>query len=101
MASRIAKINGKYYDKKTNNKSFLKVATDLKKVGIKNYYFMLEIKDVSLVGIDPYAVDEKTGKTKLTKDQIKRIMIECSRNPWYYKNYKRRCCREYTRISSK
>lgn len=84
MASRIAKINGKYYDKKTNNKSFLKVATDLKKVGIKNYYFMLEIKDVSLVGIDPYAVDEKTGKTKLTKDQIKRIMIECSRNPWYY-----------------
>ena len=31
LAHRIRKINGKYYDTGTANKSFLKVATDLKK----------------------------------------------------------------------
>ena len=84
MSKRIVKIKGKYYDTKTPNKSFLKVATDLKKLGIKNYYFMLEIYDISLINVDPYACDEKTGKSTLTKDQISRIMIECTKNPWYY-----------------
>ncbi len=81
--SRIVRINGKYYDTRTSNKSFLKVARDLKKVGIKNWYFMLEINDPSLVGIDPYQCDE-SGNCTLTKDQISRIMIELSKNPWYY-----------------
>lgn len=84
MGKRIVKIKGKYYDTQTRNKSFLKVASDLKKVGISNYYFMLEIKDISLINVDPFACDEKTGKTTLTKDQISRIMIECAKNPWYY-----------------
>lgn len=81
---RIRKIGGKYYDTGTANKSFLKVATDLKKVGIKNFYFMLEIKDISLTSVDPYSIDQKTEKTNLTKDQISRIMVECTKNPWYY-----------------
>ena len=51
MSKRIVKIKGKYYDTKTPNKSFLKVATDLKKLGIKNYYFMLEIYDISLINV--------------------------------------------------
>ena len=51
MSKRIVKIKGKYYDTKTPNKSFLKVATDLKKLGIKNYYFMLEIYDIFLLSI--------------------------------------------------
>ena len=40
---RIAHIGDKYYDLGTGNKSFLQVAKDLKTLGIKNYYFMLEI----------------------------------------------------------
>lgn len=84
MGKRIVRIKGHLYDTQTKNKSFLKVASDLKKLGIKNYYFMLEIFDVSLIGVDPFAVDEKTEKTTLTKDQISRIMTECARNPWYY-----------------
>lgn len=84
MAARIARINGKLYDIGTPNKSFLQVAKDLQVLGIKNYYFMLEICDPSLININPYAVNEKTGKSTLTQDQVSRIFTECLRNPWYY-----------------
>lgn len=77
MGNRIKRIGNKYYDTGTSNKSFLQVAKDLKSLGIHNYYFMLEIYDYSLVNIDPYAEN-------LTRDQISRIMTECTRNPWYY-----------------
>lgn len=83
MGNRIARKNGKYYDLKTSNKSFLQVAKDLQTLGIKNWYFMLEIYDYSLIEVDPFAVD-KNGNTTLTKDQISRIMLECARNPWYF-----------------
>jgi len=74
---RIWKKNGKLYDTGTRNKTFLQVAKDLKTVGVKNYYFMLEIYDHSLIDVDPYSPN-------LTNDQISRIMIECTRNIWYY-----------------
>lgn len=80
---RIAKIKDKFYDLGTKNRSFLQVAKDLQTLGIKNYYFMLEIYDYSLVEVDPYACD-KDGHTTLSRDQISRVMLECSRNPWYY-----------------
>ena len=86
MAKRIQRIKGKYYDTGTKNKSFLQVAKDLKSLGIKNFYFMLEIYDVSLIDVDPYA-------DNLTMDQISRIMTECTRNIWYY-------LREISRIPS-
>lgn len=81
--SRIARIGNKLYDLGTPNKSFLQVAKDLQTVGIKNCFFMLEIIDISLVNIDPCAVD-KNGHTTLSRDQVSRIMTECCRNPWYY-----------------
>ena len=80
---RIYRINGKLYDFGTSNKSFLQVAKDLKALGIKNWYFMLEIVDYSLTAIDPYAAD-KDGHSTLSQDQVTRIMTECFRNPWYY-----------------
>nr|DAT36647.1 MAG TPA: large terminase [Caudoviricetes sp.]DAV26423.1 MAG TPA: large terminase [Caudoviricetes sp.] len=89
---RIAKINDKFYDLGTGNKSFLQVASDLKRLGIKNWYFMLNIYDYSLINIDPHAVD-KNGHTTLTRDQISRVLTECARNPWYY-------LREICRIST-
>lgn len=73
----------KFYDMGTKNRSFLEVASDLRKLGIKNWYFLLELYDISLVNVDPYACD-KNGHTTLTRDQVSRIMIECRRNPWYY-----------------
>lgn len=81
--SRIAKVKGKLYDIHTNNKSFLKVAKDLQTVGINNALFMLEIKDPSVLSIDPYQCD-KDGHTTLSRDQISRVMTECARNPWYF-----------------
>lgn len=77
MANRIKRIGNKFYDVGTSNKSFLQVAKDLKSLGIHNYYFMLEIYDYNIVNIDPYSEN-------LTRDQISRIMTECTRNPWYY-----------------
>ena len=46
--ARLARKGGKIYDTGTSNKSFLQVACDLKTLGIKNYYFILEIKDTTL-----------------------------------------------------
>ena len=89
---RIIRIKDKFYDTGTSNKSFLQVAKDLKTAGVKNWYFMLEIKDPSLIGVNPYAVD-KSGHTTCTKDQINRITIECLNNIWYY-------LREIARIPS-
>lgn len=74
---RITKIRGKLYDSGTKNKSFLQVAKDLKQLGIKNYYFMLEIKDPTLINVDPYSPN-------LTREEISRIQTECVRNIWYY-----------------
>lgn len=81
---RIVRIGGRFYDLGTSNKSFLQVAKDLKKLGVKNCYFMLEIKDYTLVNVNPFSIDEKTGKPNLTKDQVSRILTECKVNPWYF-----------------
>lgn len=84
MAQRIVRYKGHFYDMGTSNKSFLQVASDLKKLGVENCYFMLEIFDYTLVNVNPHVIDEKTGKTILTKDQISRVLTECARNPWYF-----------------
>ena len=83
MSSRIAKIGDKFYDLGTPNKSFLQLAKDLKTVGVKNYYFALQIYDYSLANVDPHACD-KDGHTTLSRDQISRVLTECARNPWYF-----------------
>lgn len=92
---RIIKLHGTntLIDTGTSNKSFLQVAKDLKTAGVKNWYFMLEIKDPSLIHVDPYAVDKNTGRTTCTRDQINRITMECLNNIWYY-------LREIARIPS-
>ena len=91
MGSRIARMKDpntgqiKYYDLGTSNKSFLSVAWQLKNLGIKNFYFMLEINDLSLIQIDPYQCDPKhPDVSTLSRDQVKRIINELVVNPWYY-----------------
>ena len=91
MGSRIARMRDpvsgkvKYYDIGTSNKSFLSVAWQLKNLGIKNFFFMLEINDLSLIQIDPYQHDpDHPERSTLSKDQVKRIINELVVNPWYY-----------------
>ena len=83
MASRLARVGNTIIDLGTANKSFLELARDLKRLGIKNWYFMLEVKDPSIIKIDPYQSDAN-GNTTLSKDQIVRVLNECTANPWYY-----------------
>ena len=80
---RLFRSGDKIYDLGTPNKSFLKVALTLKKLGIKKWYFMLELRDPNLVNVDPYASDEY-GNSKLSESDITRITMEIARNPWYY-----------------
>ena len=74
---RLFRFGGKFYDSGTSNKTFLQVAKDLRQLGIHNSFFMLELKDKSLIDVDPFSPN-------LTRDQISRIMTECTRNIWYY-----------------
>lgn len=83
MKGRILRVGKKLYDLGSSNKSFVQLARDLKLLGVKHWYFPLEINDISLINIDPYACD-KEGHTLLSKDQVMRIMTELYRNPWYY-----------------
>ena len=83
MAKRIKRYNNKLYDFGTANVSFLQLAHDLQYLGVKEWYFLLEIKDHSIAGVDPYQCDND-GNTTLTKDQISRIIRECTRNMWYF-----------------
>jgi hypothetical protein len=65
------------YDINTKNMSFLKVASQLKSIGVRNNKFMLVLYDESLVGVDPFSPD-------LTEAQKIAIYRECALNKWYY-----------------
>lgn len=75
----IHEINNVTYDWETTNLSFLQVASDLKKLGIKNNTFFLRLYDKGLKGIDPHG-----PITAMSTELCQRIMAECIRNPWYY-----------------
>lgn len=77
--SNIVKIGGKYYDLGTRNRSFLQTAQELRAVGIKHWYFMLEVKNPQLKvqDLDPHSPD-------LTQEQIASLTLECKMNPWFF-----------------
>lgn len=77
--SKIVKINGKYYDFGTTNESFLQTAAELKTLGIKNWYFMLEVKypQIGVQDIDPY-------NPHISKEDQGKIHIESKANLWFW-----------------
>ena len=83
--AQIHEIDGKYYDyDPANNPSFLQTAAELKELGIKNYYFMLEIKNPKVLEINPF-------NPKITREQIAICLEEAKNNFWYF-------CRSLVRI---
>lgn len=64
-------------DLTTKNLSFLRTAEVFRKQGIKNYYFLLQLNNPMLKGVDPYAED-------LTNEQRVWIAQECQENFWYF-----------------
>lgn len=77
--SDVRRIGDKYYDFGTSNTSFLITAQELRALGIKNWYFMLEVKypNLNVQDIDPY-------KSDITAEEIGKIVIECKNNPWFF-----------------
>ena len=77
--SRIVRIGDKFYDFGTRNTSFLITAQELKTLGIKNYYFMLEIKhpELHVQDLDPH-------NPNIKPEDAGRIILECKQNPWYF-----------------
>jgi hypothetical protein len=64
-------------DLNTKNTSFLRTAEIFRQQGIKNYYFLLQLNNPALIGVDPY--DEN-----LTNEQKVMVMRECQTNFWYF-----------------
>lgn len=60
----------------TSNKSFKRTAELFKSMGIKNYYFMLQLNNPMLQDVDPWNPD---------LDDVTKAMIhaECNENIWY------------------
>lgn len=70
----------RYYDFNPNkNPSFMQTAMELKAIGIKNYYFMLEVKYPmsGVCDIDPFKKD-------ITRREIEIYMMELKANFWFY-----------------
>lgn len=79
MGMQVTDVNKVFYDWETKNISFLQVAQDLQRLGIKNNMFFLRLYDKGLQGIDPH------GPVAALSDEIVyRMITECQRNPWYY-----------------
>lgn len=64
-------------DLTTKNESFLRTAEIFRLQEIKNYYFILQLNNPLLQGVDPYAED-------LTSEQETMISEECRTNFWYF-----------------
>ena len=77
--SKLVRINGKVYDFGTTNESFLQTAAELKALGIKNWYFMLEVKypQIGVQDIDPY-------NPQISKEDQGKIHIESKANLWFW-----------------
>jgi len=66
-----------YIDLNTKNKSFIRLALVLRRMGIKNNHFFLALFDRSLIGVDPH-------DPNLTTEQQLRISYESKINVWYW-----------------
>ena len=63
-------------DTETTNRSFVRLASIYKAMGISNNVFMLALHNPRLQGIDPYSKN-------LTIEQMAMIGVECKQNFWY------------------
>lgn len=64
-------------DLQTKNRSFVRLASVYREMGIKNHAFILALVNPELQGVDPFS-------PHLTEVQMAAIAIECKINPWYY-----------------
>lgn len=65
----------------TTNKSFVRMAVLLRKMGVKNCYFHLSLLDPKLLGVKPHQLNDDNDPTQELR---LRVGVECKRNPWYF-----------------
>lgn len=78
--ARFLKDFGRYRaapDLTTKNTSFIRTAEIFRQQGIKNYYFLLQLNNPLLIGVDPHSDD-------LTDEQMAMILEESRTNFWYF-----------------
>lgn len=77
--SNIVKIGNKYYDLSPKNESFLQTCQELRALGIKNWYWPLQIcyPQLGVQDIDPYKKD-------ITEEEINKLILECKHNPIFF-----------------
>lgn len=64
-------------DIQTRNQSFVEYAKLLKKMGVENHLFPLQLHNKELLGLDPYSKN-------LSFEQQLMISLECKQNPYYF-----------------
>lgn len=64
-------------DYNTKNRTFVDLAAKYRKMGVKNYKFLLALHQPELQGVDPHS-------PYLSMEQKSKISLECFRNPWYF-----------------
>lgn len=74
----------------TTNKSFLRTAQLFKRMGIKNYAFMLALHDPDLADVDVHDLEANTPENEILRTKV---LIEARRNVWYFI---RECVRIYS-----
>ena len=62
----------------TNNKTFIRIAMVLKRLGVANYAFPLALHQADLAKHNPHHLTDPSEELRL------RIALECKINPWYY-----------------
>ena len=65
-------------DTMTMNTSFLRMAIQLNKMGVKNNTFFLTLYDRDLLGRDPHNLNDDSEELR------QRIAYECKINYWYF-----------------
>lgn len=64
-------------DVETKNRSFVRLASVYRSMGVKNHAFLLALVNPALQGVDPF-------DPNLTPEQALAIGLECKVNPWYF-----------------
>lgn len=72
-----AKYPNAIVDDKTKNRSFVRLASVYRSMGVRNHAFLLALHDPKLQGVDPY-------DPLLSFEMQMRVAVECKVNHWYF-----------------
>ena len=72
-----AKYPNAIVNTQTKNKTFLRLASLYKEMGVKNHAFLLALHNPELLNVDPF-------NPSITDEEMLMVAIECKQNFWYF-----------------